>query len=322
MAQLKYSQAGGLITSRTYDALDRALNTYVNACHLVACKKMTNDFSSLFNRLTADNGSSYTFQTAHPDLALVPLSADGPGNLIYATPPIGFKVTIPMYLRRLGIMATRQFVQVDGYNVAMQMLGGIPFAMSDTIDYCRADVLNSYLFAGTSGPDSLPMCYATHPNENSRTGTWDNLVDGTIAGETLQSMLNKAVLMTGPQGRPASWNIDQDEIEIWSHSNNDSALREFTESPRQAANNFNAVTVRINRLKIKTSPLFTTTTMAFMVNKSRVGYDRALTEVFLSQPQLLDNHPADATVIVDKQVRAHFGMGYGVARDIVGLSGS
>lgn len=321
MSQLTFSQSGGPITDQTYSDLDRLLNTYVNACYVLVTKKMTNDFSSLFYQLTAENGSEYSFQTMHSDLVLVPLSKDGDGNLVYASPPPGFKVTIPMYLRRLGISCTREYVETDGYGVAMQMLGGIPFAMSDTIDYCRADVLNSNLFAGTSGPDSLPMCYDSHPNENDRTGTWDNLVSGTIAPETLQSMLNAGVNMTGPQGRPASWNIDTDNLEIWSHSNNDSALRELTQSPRQAWNNFNAVTVRIDKLTIKTSPLFTSTTMAFLVNKSRVGFERSLTEVFRTKPQLLDNSPADATVIVDKQIRAVFGMGFGVARDIIGLSG-
>lgn len=317
MSQVYYADATPHISRHDYPILWDKLNNYTDAVFLRTEERLNDVLSQFFFRINKDSGRTHTIADVGQEMPTVPISEDGQENLIYAHPPAGFKTTYTLYPRRLGVRVEENAVKEDGEDKIMQMVQGLMPAIFWTISYSRADVFNSYGFSGTSGADALSMINDSHPNEEYGTGTWDNYVSGTLTGDNLQAGILLAQLMTGPRGRPLM------KYPRWALANptQERKLLELIRSPQRAEDAFNAVTVKIDKMEVITSPLITSTTNVYLISEEE-GWQKGLHEVFLIQPKVIDNSPTDGTIIFDKQVKAHYAMGYYSCRHIVGISGS
>jgi len=106
-------------------------------------------------------------------------------DVAYSTPPPGFSKEITAEVYRLGVAATRSLSVAQLEQKVPFMVSGLMDAMKRNYEYTMADAGLNNAFATNIGADGMYLCDTDHPNEDPKTGTWDNLetaADLTPAG--------------------------------------------------------------------------------------------------------------------------------------------
>ncbi|MFZ4397571.1 MAG: hypothetical protein ACOYOU_18325 [Kiritimatiellia bacterium] len=269
-----------------------------------------------FDKVSKDSGLTHVIQSAGSALPLPTLNEDT-AALPYVAPTTGFRKTFQLLTYRSGIRVTRGILEADRFDRVGQMATGQLKAAMRKDEYMRAGVFNG-AFSGTLGADGQYLCADSHPQENADADTWDNLGTGTLTGPNLHALRLLARRMTNDQGQP-----DQVEPQtlIVSPEKEQIALELTMLGRGKPDTNFNQPNVLLPNFKVVVSPYLSSTTAYFIVG-DRMGYDKGLLEIVLSDWSIADNRPANADIMIDKRIRATKAWGFTTSRNVFGSSGT
>jgi hypothetical protein len=266
----------------------------------------------------SNRGMSIKIGSVSSNLPL-PQENDDEAALPYFQPAPGFPKEITMSVVRSGIRVTRTLLLTERFGkVKSQMVGQIKSGLTRD-EYLRAAIFdNAFSTSGGTaytGADSSALCANSHSQENPQAAAWDNLSTGTLTGPNLHAARLLLRNMTNDQGNPA---MVTPKVLLIRPELEQTAL-ELTTATLKPGTAFNDPNVLLD-MKVVVSPYLNSTTAWFIIG-DRQAEEMGLWEIVSEDWTQLDNHPTDASIVMDKQVRSIKGFGITTSKNIVGSSG-
>ena len=268
-----------------------------------------------FDMDSKDSGLSHVISSVTSHLAL-PVENEDTEALPYVTPAPGYDKTITLINFRQGIRVTDTMLRADRFSQVMGMVSGQMKAAARLDEYQRASILNN-AFTGDAGSDSKDLCDDEHPHENTEAGTWDNKGTGALSGPNLHALRLLARKMTDPQGHP-DWCTP---VCVVLPEDIEQTALELTKSDGKPATALNDPNVLIDGLKVVVSPYLSSATQYYLFC-DRTGLEKGLHEVSLLDWRIADNNPSNASIVVDKELKAIKAWAATVSKNIYGSTGA
>jgi len=269
-----------------------------------------------FYTVDADGGEDYRIGNLTTRLSM-PIRNEDTDDMPYSQPAPGFSKTITFYPYRMAIRVTDTMRRMDRYAKIPQAVSGLPNSAKAKLEYLRVDQFNSYAFSGTTGADSLSLCYDSHPHENVEMGTWDNLSTGPASVGNLHTARQLGLKMTNEWGRPQMVQIKRWLIPIAL----DKTFQEIQVAPMDPETALNTPNVYLKGNQFVVSPHLSSETAYFGFG-DMTGDEHGIYEVFLMRPGVADNSPANADIITDKRIKFIVGHGFSTSKNVVGSAGT
>jgi len=307
------SQAQGIIDINSDQALlNKAIDTVWDRRN-----EFVGNLAKYFDVESKDSGLSHIITSVGSALPLPQINADTEA-LPYFAPATGFSKTFTLLQYRSGIRATETMMKADRFDkVAFMMTGQIKSAMQKD-EYLRAAIYNG-AFTGDGGADDKDLCDDDHPQENPDRGTWDNKGTGALTGANLQALRLLGDNMTNERGDPDPATL----VDLIVPPALRQKAEELVGSKLRAEDALNGKTVLIGSLNVVVSPyLGLNSSVQYFGMADRQGFNKGLHQFTLIPWEILNNNPSDATVVVDKQIKAVHAIGFTVSKNIYGSTGS
>lgn len=302
--------AGNVMVPQTYvDNLDKAIELL-----WMRRDQFSGNLEQFFTKVQTDSLSYKTSSVS--SVADAPVQNEDTDDLPYSVPAPGFDKTFTLVSYRMGIRVTDTMVKADRFGKIVSMTGGLMKATMRRIENLRAAILNG-AFATTTTPDAAYLCSNSHLHENPEAGTYDNLGSGALTYGNLQSLRLLGMNMENEKGDPDSVVI-QTLLVPTALQQKAEELVTATLNPENALNQ--PVTL-IKNLKIVVSPFLTSTTAYFGFGDLQ-GEDKGLLEMYLEEPNIADNSPENADIVIDKRVKFIAKMGAIAAKNVYGATGT
>ena len=250
-----------------------------------------------FDKITKDSGLSHVISSVTSHLPL-PQENEDTEALPYFTPAPGFDKTILLINYRSGIRVTETMLLADRFNKVVAMTQGQILSSARLDEYMRASIFNN-AFTGTTGADSLSLVHDSHPHENNERGTWDNKGTGAFSAPNLHALRLLARKMTDPQGDP-DWKTPKALV---IPEDLEQAALEVTKSDGKPGTDFNDPNVLINGLEVQVSPYLSSAVQYYLMCEG-MGEESGLCEISLKDWGVRDNSPANASIVIDKELKA------------------
>jgi len=249
------------------------------------------------------------------ELPLPRLNSDGDA-MPYVTAAPGRTQSFTVQWYRLAVRAFRDAFETDRFDEIMFSMSGLTQSPMRMDEYKRAAILDA-AFSGTAGDDLLPVCSNSHPNEDSETGTWDNLSTGVLSEPNLHTARLLMERMTGAKGNP--FDVTGQVVLITPENEQQMIILTKTDrKPNTAIWDVNALLPEFGYVKNK----YTSDTDAFFVFGNLQGRQKGLHEVQLADWDLSDNSPQNVDVKIDRRIRGAKVFGFTHSRNIVGSAGA
>lgn len=306
-----FSSNGTVDRTAAPDLLNKAIDTMVLQRNEVSGAVL----GQFFDVETKDSGLSHIVSSVTSQLAL-PQENQDTEALPYLTPAPGYDKTITLVNYRSGIRVTDTMLRADRFSKVMGMVSGQMKSALRLDEYMRASILNN-AFTGDDGADGKDLCDDAHPHENPEAGTWDNKGTGALSGPNLHALRLLARKMTDPQGDP-DWCMPK--ALVIPEDLEQTAL-ELTRSTGKPATALNDPNVLIDGLQVVVSPYLSSATQYYLF-ADRTGPEKGLMEIQLLDWRVADNNPANASIVLDKELKAIKAFSFSVSKNIYGSTGS
>jgi len=246
----------------------------------------------------------------------LPRESNDEDPLAYVQPAPGFDKTFNLITYRSGIRVTDTMVRADRQSKIVSMAAGLMKSAMRKEEYLRASIFNN-AFTGTAGADSLPLVDDSHDHENPEAGTWDNEGTGALTFSNLQALHLLGRKMTNEKGHPDPVLARQ----LLVGEDLRQKAMELTGSVKNPENALNQEVKVIGGLDVVVSPFITSSTAYFLIG-DRVGEDRGMYDIALLEPQMANNKPASADIVIDKRVKMIKVVGFSTSKNILGSVGT
>lgn len=294
------------------DLIDKEIDDIVNRANDVPIQG-----AFLFRKVTPST-LVYTASTVGNEMPQ-PRKQESSADLPYATPPSGFQKSLETEIFRLAMSVDRTVEVADRFGKIAFLTSGLMDSMKRKYEYLMADAGLNNAFATNIGADGMYLCDTDHPNEDTMTGTWDNLETAGVltpgAFSTARVNMRKrtnslgeimpmkaSTIVTGPDNEEVAWQINNSEYVA------DSSLR-------GSSWNKGVIDVMIY-------DYLTSTTAWFLVDKSRLDSNGGLVIAEKEAPTIRDNPSPKADIIHDSYIRANVAAAFWTCKEIQGNAGA
>lgn len=303
---------GSVMVPQTYiDNLDKAIELL-----WMRRDEFKGVLSQFFTKVSTESLSYKTSSVS--SVADMPIQNEDTDALPYTVPAPGFDKTFTLVNYAMGIRVTSTMVKADRFSKIVAQTGGLMKASMRKLEHLRADLIIG-AFATTTTPDAAYLISNSHLHENPEAGTYDNLTTGALSYATLQGLRLLGMNMENEKGEP-------DDV-ILKTLLVPTALEQTATELVLGGNGFvseNAIHQPITLVKgvnVVVSPHLTDSDAWFGFG-DLTGENKGLLEMYLEEPNMGDNSPADRRIVIDKSVKFIAKMGAIAAKNIYGSTGA
>jgi len=293
------------------DLIDKSIDLIVNRANEIPVQG-----ARLFRKVSSDT-FVHKESTIGNELSQ-PVIQEDTDDVPYTTPAPGFSKSITAVVSRLGVAVTRSLTVVQREQKVPFMMSGLMDAAKRNMEYSFADAGLNNAFATNVGADGMYLCDTLHPNEDTMTGTWDNLetaADLTPGGfSTARVNMRKRTNSLGEvmPMRPNLLILSPDYEEVgWQIINSDyvadSALR---------GKSWNKDSVELFVYDYKTD-----TESWFLADTSKIASSGGLVCNEKEAPTIRPNPSPKADVIFDEYLRMAYACAFTTCKELQGNAG-